>query len=56
MTSRHRVPSNYVNVKDFFESRKIKIDIAYDENATQLPAQYVTVTGRDLTVLFVQHA
>ncbi len=38
------------------ESRKIKIDIAYDENATQLPAQYVTVTGRDLTVLFVQHA
>jgi len=31
MTSRHRVPSNYVNVKDFFESRNIKIsDIITD--------------------------
>lgn len=34
--------------------RDVRIDVEYSSAATQLPQDEVTVTGRDLTILFVQ--
>ena len=34
--------------------RDVKIEVEYSSSATQLPQDEVTVTGRDLTILFVQ--
>ncbi|MCR4581213.1 MAG: DUF11 domain-containing protein [Bacilli bacterium] len=36
------------------ESKDILITVQYDGDATQLPSGNATITGRDLTVLFVQ--
>ena len=35
-------------------TKTVKIDVAYDENADELPANPVKITGRDLTIVFEQ--
>ena len=39
---------------DAGDSRIIKIEVAYDEDADELPSAPVTITGRDVTLIYTQ--
>ena len=39
---------------DAGDSKVIKIEVEYDEDATELPTEPVTITGRDVTLIYTQ--